>query len=188
MKGHLKILVCIGLLFSSIQFVNAQETEGKKKVNGFRFGLGLEAALPLGNLDSYVAGGGLTARFTKGIAPGLDLTFIGGGIGLVPEDVNNANVDTKASIFIPVKAGLRIMAGKTFYLTGEAGITFTKVYGVTSVTVTQGGATINKGFVNDKVFTYAPGAGLRFGSFDLGARYEGYEGGGLAALRIGLDF
>jgi len=183
--------------------------------NGFRFGFGVEGALPMGALkeapSSYKIGGGANLRFSQGIAPGFDLTLTGGAIAFIPEDLNNKTVDTKASLFIPVKLGGRLMLGKTFYLMAEAGMTLTKVYQPTAVSIGGGSSSptvnVSEGFVNGSTFAYAPSIGMRFGGFDIGLRYEGisdvYGGkivvlptgtqpssssGGFTALRIGIDF
>lgn len=207
MKKQLFTILC-ALVFLTFTKANAQNSP--TKVNGFSFGLGLEGALPSGALkdvSDYKYGGGLTLRFTQGITHNFDLTLTGGAIGFIPEDMNNKTLDTKASLFIPVKLGGRVMLGHTFYVMGEAGMTFTKVYQATNVTVTGSSAAVTEGFVNGSTFTYAPGIGVRFGGLDLGIRYEALsdvtggksaavtggtvikeKSGGFLGLRLGYDF
>ncbi len=201
MKTKLFGILCAIILIGATT-VNAQTKPipPDRPPNGFHFGIGLEGALPMGDMKDlykYKVGAGATLRFSQGIAENFDLLLTSGAIGFIPEDLVNKTIDTKASIFIPVKLGARLMLGQTFYLMGEAGVTFTKVYGVTSVNMTTGATT--EGFVNGSSFSYAPSLGVRFGGLDFGLRYEGLSdmNGGNAAtkspvnflgLRIGYDF
>ena len=201
----------IVLLAATNVKAQTETAKPKGKANGFSFGIGLEGALPMGALKddaaSYKYGGGITLRFSQGIAQNFDLLLTGGAIGFIPDDLDNKTLDTKAAVYIPVKLGARIMLGSTFYVMGEAGITFSKVYQATSVTVVGSSVSTTEGFVNGKTFCYAPTLGVRFGGLDLGLRYEGlsdiYGGkspavaggtvateksGGFLGLRIGYDF
>lgn len=212
MKKQIFAMLCICLLVASFS-VNAQTKPipPDKPTNGFSFGLALEGALPFGALKeapaSYKYGGGGNIRFTQGIASGFDLTLTAGGMVFVPEDLNNKTIDTKLSVFIPVKLGGRIMLGNTFYLMGEAGVSFTKVWQAKTLTITGTTGTTTEGFVNGSTFVYAPSIGVRFGGLDFGLRYEGISdvnggkvivlqtgtaptstSGGFAGLRIGYDF
>ncbi len=209
MKKQLLVVLCAMLFFATANVMaQTDPVKPKDKAKGFSFGLGLEGALPSGALkdaSDYKYGGGLSLRFTQGIASNFDLTLTGGAIAFVPEDLTNKTLDTKASVFIPIKLGGRLMLGNTFYLMAEAGMTLTKVYQATSVNMTNGDTT--EGFVNGSTFTYAPGIGVRFGGLDLGLRYEGIsdvnggkapavsggavtaeKSGGFLGLRIGYDF
>lgn len=211
-KNQTFFLLCAFGLFASIS-VHAQTepTKPKGKANGFSFGIGVDGALPMGALkeapSNYTIGGGGNIRLTQGLAKDFDLTLTAGGIVFVPKDLNNKTIDTKVSVFIPIKLGARIMLGDTFYLMGEAGVALTKVYQAKTLTITGTTGTVKEGFVNGSTFVYAPSIGLRFGGLDLGLRYEGISdvnggkvivlqtgtaptstSGGFLGLRIGYDF
>lgn len=152
-------------------------------VSGFKFGIGLEGALPTNGLAGYDFGGGATLRFSKGVAPSFDVTFTPGLMAFVPKDLSNPSIDTKAALFIPLKLGGRYMLSKNFYLMGEAGLTIIKTY-LPKASGSSGSFTS----VNSNSFTYAPSIGARFGGLDIGVRYEGLDGAGFAGLRLGYDF
>ncbi|HTM98342.1 MAG TPA: hypothetical protein VL088_06350, partial [Pedobacter sp.] len=161
------ILSAILLISATITNAQTKPIPPDKPVTGFRFGIGLEGALPMGDMKdifNYKVGAGASLRFSKGIAENLDLLLTGSAIGFLPEDYANQTLDTKASIFIPVRLGARYMLGNNFYLMGEAGVTFTKIYGVTHVDMTSGDTT--EGFINGSTFGYAPSFGVRFGGLD----------------------
>jgi hypothetical protein len=150
---------------------------------GFKFGIGLEGALPLSGLKtSYDVGAGLTLRGSFGVAENLDLTLTTGAIAFFPKDITGVN--TKAAVWIPIKAGGRYMLSDNFYAMLEAGATIAKTYAVTGIS----GTSFTYGFVNSTEFTYAPGLGVKFGGFDVGARYEGINSTGFVGLRLGFTF
>lgn len=179
----LVLTLLAGVMLLAGKNLKAQDAKGG--VNGFKFGIGLEGALPLSGLKaSYDAGAGLTLRGSQGIAENFDATLTAGAIAFFPKDLANANINTKAAIWIPIKAGGRYMFSENFYGMAEAGITIAKTYAVTGFS----GTTATYGFVSSTHFTYAPSIGARFGGFDLGVRYEGINSSGFMGLRIGYDF
>ncbi|MDQ7948132.1 MAG: hypothetical protein REI78_05315 [Pedobacter sp.] len=175
MKKLVFTLLAGALLLANIN-LRAQE------VSGFRFGIGLEGALPVNGLAGYDYGGGATLRFGKGVAENIDVTLTGGIMGFIPKDIS-PTIDTKAALFFPIKAGGRYMISKNFYAMAEAGVTVVKTF-LPKVTGTSGSFTS----VNSSSFTYAPGLGVRFGGLDIGARYEGLDGAGFFGVRLGYDF
>lgn len=206
-KITLALLAVALFIFTS---ANAQTPETKSK-NRFLFGIGLNGALPMSALkdapNNYKIGGGLDLRFTQELSKSFALTLTGGAIAFIPEDLDNLTIDSKASLFVPIKLGGRVMLGNTFYVMGEAGVVITKIYQYTGSTVNGSTTTVEDGFVNGSSFTYAPSIGVRFGKFDLGVRYEGISDvtggkelvaagqsalndkkGGFAGLRIAFDF
>jgi hypothetical protein len=74
--------------------------------------------------------------------------------------------------FIPAMAGLRLLAGNTFYVAGEAGAAF--------------------GTHGKAQFAWSPSAGLAFGSgLDLSLKYAGFDGTkipGFTSLKIAYHF
>lgn len=182
MKKLVFTLLASAMMLAS---TNLKAQDAKGGVNGFKFGIGLEGALPLSGLkNSYDAGAGLTLRVSQGIAENLDATLTAGGIAFFPKNFSNANVNTKAAIWIPIKAGARYMFSENFYGMAEAGLTIAKTYAITGFS----GTTPTYGFVSSTNFTYAPSIGARFGGFDVGVRYEGINSTGFIGLRIGYDF
>lgn len=153
------------------------QNDGGATKKGLRFGIGLEGALPTGALKYYDAGAGLSFRFTKGLTDDFAGTLSVGAMGFFPTSTLTAS--SKASIFIPIKAGGKYYFGKNVYGSAEVGVTITKTYQNVGTT---------GGFVNGSSFTYAPGVGVQFGGFDLGARYEGLDNGGFFGVRLGFDF
>ncbi len=169
-----------GTMLLTTLAVKAQDAKGA--VNGFKFGIGLEGALPLSGLKaSYDVGAGLTLRASQGVAENFDLTLTTGGIAFIPKDIANPNIDTKAAIWIPIKLGGRYMFSENFYGMAEAGVTIAKTY----LPTTTGSSFTSVSSTN---FTYAPSIGVKFGGFDLGLRYEGVDSTGFLGLRLGFTF
>lgn len=171
------------ILLAGAMLLAGTHLKAQDSVSGFKFGIGLEGALPANGLAGYDLGFGATLRFSKGVAENFDITLTPGIMAFIPKDMNNATIDTKAALFFPVKLGGRYMLSKNFYAMGEAGVTIIKTY-LPKVTGTSGSFTA----VNSTSFTYAPSLGAKFGGFDIGARYEGLDGAGFVGLRIGYDF
>jgi hypothetical protein len=173
MKLLLTTCLAAAILFYSAD-VNAQ---GKK----FKVGLGLEAALPVGNFaDVYSAGGGLSLRFLYKITPQFGATFTTGAIVFAPKNLNNIDDNSKAAVNIPFKLGGRYKFTKRFYGIMEAGITHNITYYKDIDDDLQ--------HVSGNSFTYAPGIGVLLGGFDMSLRYEGYENAGFMGLRLGFFF
>ncbi|WP_345209202.1 hypothetical protein [Mucilaginibacter gynuensis] len=132
-----------------------QTTEGS---NGFTLGgeLSLHHRLT-SNLDASLSGG-ITHYFSTYPNYYVDQSTV----------AYSFRTDTTTSNVIPLKAGLRLFAGKKFYVGGEAGIGF----------ATKGGSQ----------FVYSPSIGLQFkNGIDAGIKYEAYSGHNIAdvlALRL----
>ncbi|RCH55675.1 hypothetical protein DJ568_07245 [Mucilaginibacter hurinus] len=168
-------IVSLAALLSS----NAYAQDVKK----FTIGIGLEGALPVGGLkNAYSVGAGATVRAAFGVTDNSAVTLTSGAIAFIPKDlsIGGQNVDLKAQINIPVKAGYKYFFSDNFYGIGEAGMSFIKTY----VPNGAGGTTS----VSGSEFTYAPGVGAQFGGFDASLRYEGYSGAGFLGLRLGFNF
>jgi len=175
MKKHLSILCALFLLFSLTTLAQDATTITGKK---FKVGLGLEAALPVGNLNNaYSVGAGLTLRFLYKITPEFGATFTTGGIAFIPKSINK---NAKASLNIPIKIGGRYKFTDKFYGIMEVGSTHSIVY--------YKGIDNNLAHTSGNSFTYAPGVGLLLGGFDVSLRYEGYSSAGFIGLRMGFFF
>ncbi|MDQ2862604.1 MAG: hypothetical protein M3R50_02955, partial [Bacteroidota bacterium] len=160
MKHLIKSTLIVILVIAS---VGAKAQEKK-----FKVGLGLEAALPVGNLGTaYSLGAGLSLRFLYKITPQFGATFTTGAIAFIPKGGIDKN--SKATINIPFKVGGRYKFTDKFYGIMEIGETHSIVYYDSNNSV---------GHVSGNSFTYAPGIGVLLGGFDASLRYEGYQSGG----------
>lgn len=179
MKKQLSILTALFLILTlTLQAQDAKQPASGKK---FKVGLGLEVALPTGNLGNvYSLGTGLTLRFLYKITPQFGATFTTGGIVFIPKNVNNLNSNSKASISIPFKLGGRYKFSDKFYGIMEIGSTHSIIY--------YKGANNDVAHTSGNSFTYAPGVGLLLGGFDVSLRYEGYSSTGFLGLRLGFFF
>jgi len=176
MKKQLLILSALFLLFS----LNMKAQDSKTITgNKFKVSLGLEAALPVGDLGTgYSVGAGLSLRFLYKITPQFGVTFTTGGIAFIPKGSINKN--SKAALNIPIKVGGRYKFTDKFYGIMEVGATH-------SITYYKGiGNKVDH--VSANSFTYAPGVGLLLGGFDVSLRYEGYNSAGFIGLRLGFFF
>lgn len=168
---NLRTIVLAALLIIASIGANAQ---GGK----FKVGLGLDAALPVGNFGNfYSVGTGLSLRFLYKITPKFGATFTTGFIAFIPKGGLNKN--SKATLNIPFKVGGRYKFTDKFYGMFEVGDTHSTVYYDSNNTL---------GHVSGNSFTYAPGVGLLLGGFDVSLRYEGYSSSGFVALRLGFFF
>ncbi|MEB0260895.1 hypothetical protein [Mucilaginibacter sp. 10I4] len=165
----------------TIAFIILAGFATKSHAQGFKLGLGLEGALPLGSLkDYYNVGAGLTIRGAIGIDASSAVTITTGAIAFIPKDLSNVGLDTKAQLNIPIKAGYKYKFGGPFYGIAEAGATIVRSY--------FSDANGNLQSIGSTHFTYAPGIGVDLGGFDASIRYEGYQGQGFMGLRIGFNF
>jgi hypothetical protein len=172
-----KILACIflsGFLFCS--FGGSAQSLRKK----FSIGFGLEAGLPEGDVKyPYDLTAGFTVRFSYRLGHGF-ATFTTGVIGYVStlKDVN-----LRAAVQVPFKAGYKYIIGRHLFVIGEVGYSDFRAY---YDEVNGRHSTDNGGF------TYAPTVGVQFGALELGVRYETVLAGGLnigdAGLRLGFNF
>ena len=161
----------IAILVIASTGANAQEKK-------FKVGLGLEAALPVGNFGTvYSAAAGLSLRFLYKITPQFGATFTTGGIAFFPK--GSLNKSSKATLNIPFKVGGRYKFTKKFYGIMEVGDTHSIVYYKSDNAVSH---------VSGDSFTYAPGIGVLLGGFDASLRYEGYKNAGFVGLRLGFFF
>lgn len=165
----------------TIAFIILAGFATKSHAQGFKLGLGLEGALPLGSLkDYYNVGGGLTIRGAIGIDASSAVTITTGAIVFIPKDLSNIGLDTKAQLNIPLKAGYKYNVGGPVYVIGELGATMVRSY--------YSDANGDLQSVGSTHFTYAPGVGVNLGGFDASLRYEGYQGQSFMGLRLGFNF
>lgn len=165
----------------TIAFIILAGFATKSHAQGFKLGLGVEGALPVGALKSaYNVGAGLTVRAAFSLDASSAITLTTGAIAFLPKDLSNLGLDTKAQLNIPVKAGYKYNVGGPVYVIGEAGATIVRSYYSDSNGDLQS--------VGGTHFTYAPGVGVNLGGFDASLRYEGYQGAGFIGLRLGFNF
>ena len=153
--------------------------------SAWRLGIGVEGGLPTGDLHTtqgWDLGG--TARLQYGIDKNVALMLTSGYYNFFGKDytatiVTGTSVTTisaKAPNFglVPVKAGAKVFFNSPIYVSGEAGAGFETV---------SGGKTR---------LLLSPGLGWANKSWDIGARYENFSGGGvnygLVNLRVAYGF
>jgi len=149
----------------------------------FRFGIGVDGLVPIGNTaDVANFGLGLTPRLQYGISDKFALTFTSGIYHFFPKTVSypasgsfpGFTAKYKSNI-IPVKVGFKYFVGGNFYVAGEAGVSFE---------VSEGG--------QSKHFLWSPGIGYATKKWDIGARYENFSGShysdGIIGLRVAYGF
>ena len=152
----------------------------------WRLGIGIEGGLPTGdihNTSSWDLGG--TARLQYGVDKNVAIMLTSGyynffGKNYSSTTINGAGtvttITTKAPNFglIPVKAGAKVFFNSPIYVSGEAGAGFETA---------SGGSTR---------LILSPGLGWANHSWDIGARYENFSGGGvnygLVNLRVAYGF
>jgi hypothetical protein len=150
---------------------NAQSTPK----SAFRFGLGLEAAAPTGNLhDVSNFGLGGTARLQYGVADNLALTLTSGYYNFFLKDPYKNIPGANDVGVVPLKAGIKAFFSQNLYFGAEVGAGFE---------TNSGG---------DTKLIVAPGLGWANRTWDIGARYENFSGQsnnyGAVALRIAYGF
>jgi hypothetical protein len=160
--------------------VNAQTTPTTP--SKLRFGIGLEAGAPTGNMHNYsnVEIGG-TARLQYNTSDHFALMLTSGYYNFFGKDysatVGGVTTTVKGSSagMIPVKAGFKAFFADQFYFSAEAGAGFE----------TTG---INK---NTKLIL-SPGLGWANQKWDVGVRYEDFSGQsnsyGIVGLRLAYGF
>lgn len=177
-KTHLLYVFSALALFICAQ-ANAQSVPASK----FRFGIGADALIPVGNTSTVSNFGvGITPRLQYGVSDRFALTFTSGLYHFFPKTVTypasgsfpGFTAKYKSDI-IPVKVGFKFFAGGGFYIAGEAGAAFE---------VAEGGGSAH--------FLWSPGIGYATKKWDIGARYENFSGNrysdGVIGLRVAYGF
>ncbi|MEJ7609984.1 MAG: outer membrane beta-barrel protein [Ferruginibacter sp.] len=176
-----KVILCLAVVAAAFS-ANAQDA--KMAVKKFRFGVGVEAALPIGDFQE-IAGFGIggSVQGDYNVDPSLAITLNAGYISFSGKDVTinvaGVNFTTKYpnTGLVPVLAGIQYKFTPQFFASAQLGIAFS--------TEEDGGSN----------FTYAPGIGYKFTpNFDALLKYTGYSvkssgtsGGSASALNtIGL--
>lgn len=158
--------------------VKAQTTPASK----LRFGIGLEAGAPTGNIHSSTYGSGSnfelggTARLQYGTSDHFAITLTSGYYNFFEKQYISNNVTYKPSSIgvIPVKAGLKAFFTDNIYFSAEAGAGFETRY------------------TKDTKLILSPGLGWANQKWDVGVRYEDFSGQGnsygLVGLRVAYGF
>lgn len=176
-KKHL--FKAAAVVFATILFNNTAKAQTTKE-GPWRLGIGLEAALPVGdasNISSFLIGG--TARLQYGVSDKVALTLTSGYYDFLGKTYT-AYTTTSTTIttrtvkenfgVVPVKAGFKDFLGKNLYFGAEVGAAF-QTGGVTKL----GSAKLD----------VAPALGFACKDWDISARYENMSGNGTLAF-VGL--
>lgn len=178
MKAITRISAAILLLV----LVGRSYTAGAQSLKkSWSVGFGIEAGLPEADAkDLYSFTGGMTVRFSYRLGHGF-ATFTTGAVGYAPK---TDDINLKAGIQVPFKAGYKYIILRHFFVMGEAGYSAFRAYYKDLSDKTQ--------YTDNGGFTYAPTIGIQAGALELGVRYETVRTGGLniahAGLRLGFNF
>ena len=185
MKKVTKMMAIAGTAIAIFFATNVKAQTTPK--SAWRLGIGVEGGIPTGDLHTtqgWDLGG--TARLQYGIDKNVAIMITSGYYNLFGKDYTATFVDpttnsvttvtAKGANFgiIPVKAGAKVFFNSPIYISGEAGAGFETI---------AGGKTR---------LLLSPGLGWANRSWDIGARYENFSGGGvnygLVNLRIAYGF
>jgi len=184
MKNLTKAIATVTIAVAGLFASNSVKAQSATPANAWRFGIGVEAGAPTGNLHnvSNVMLGG-TARLQYGVNQNVALMLTSGYYNNFGKKVASGISDIKyPSVgIVPVKAGIKGYIGDGFYLSGEVGAGFeTK-----DVYARADGS-------KDTKLILAPGIGYSWTNVDFGVRYENFSGQnnnyGIVAARIAYGF
>ena len=151
--------------------------------SAWRLGIGVEGGLPTGSIhNGYGWDLGGTARLQYGIDKNVAVMLTSGYYNLFGKTLPSVSVVSGGTVItteggkvpnagiVPVKAGAKVFFNSPIYVSGEAGAGFE---------TSSGGSTR---------LLLSPGLGWANHSWDIGARYENFSGGGanygLVNLRV----
>jgi hypothetical protein len=177
-------LMAIAIAALAIFFTTNVKAQTVDK-SAWRLGIGIEGGLPTGdihNTSGWDLGG--TARLQYGIDKNVAIMLTSGYYNFFGKDytttffngTTTTTITAKGANFgvIPVKAGAKIFFTSPIYVSGEAGA---------GIETASGGSTR---------LLLSPGLGWANHSWDIGARYENFSGGGvnygLVNLRVAYGF
>lgn len=175
MKTKTSKLCCTVLAVVTLFIYNNAKAQSVDKSN-WRFGVGVEGLLPVGNTtNTQNFGLGVTPRLQYSLSDKVALTFTSGIYHFFPKTITYPGVNglpvtyQYKSDIIPVKVGAKFFVGSNLYLAGEVGAAFE---------VAQSGVPPH--------FLFSPGIGYATKKWDIGARYENFGGNGYSDGMIGL--
>ena len=155
--------------------VNAQTSTSSPDSKGFRFGIGVEALAPVGDLHDFSNFGlGGTARLQYDIKSSLSFTLTSGYYNFFAKE-DAAGFKGPDQGIVPVKLGVKAFFAPKWYFGAEAGAGFETKY------------------AKDTKLILSPGIGFAGDSgWDIGLRYEHFSGQGngygAAGLRVAYAF
>jgi hypothetical protein len=175
MKTKTKLIVAAftaaALFFTTA--VKAQTTPA----NALRFGIGIEAADPLGNArigTTFILGG--TARLQYGLSNNFAITFASGAYHFFPKYIPGTTTRYGSYGIIPIKAGIKEFFVKSIYFGAEAGV----------------GIEASANHTGPTKLLLSPALGWADQHWDIGVRYESFSGQnnnyGLVGLRVAYGF
>jgi hypothetical protein len=177
-------LIAIAIAALAIFFTTNVKAQTVDK-SAWRLGIGVEGGIPTGSANNYSGfdlGG--TARLQYGIDKNVALMLTSGYYNffgknytvpvVVGTTVTTTTQKAPNSGLVPVKVGAKVFFNSPIYVSGEAGAGFE---------TSSGGSTR---------LLLSPGLGWANHSWDVGARYENFSGGGanygLVNLRVAYGF
>jgi hypothetical protein len=172
MKNAIKMMAiamsAIAIFFTTN--VKAQTTDK----SAWRLGFGIEGGIPTGSLHDYSKfelGG--TARLQYGVCKNVALTLTSGYYNFFADQAAK-DVGGKSIGVVPLKLGAKAFFSQNLYFGAEAGAGFETNY------------------AKNTKFLWSPALGWANKSWDVGVRYEGFQGQsdnyGVVALRLAYGF
>lgn len=178
MKNLTKVIAAASFAVATLFSSNVVKAQTTTPASAWRFGIGVEAGIPTGDLKDYsnFALGG-TARLQYGINNNTALTFTSGYYNFFAKSYDlpgGGSIKGDDVGMVPLKAGIKAYTGSGFYVGGEVGAGFeTNSNGSTKLIL-------------------SPGVGYSWSNVDLGVRYENYSGQnfnyGMVAARLAYGF
>jgi hypothetical protein len=179
-----KIKLLAAVFAVSVLFICSNAKAQSVATGKFRFGIGVDGLLPLGNVSDLESFGvGITPRLQYGIGNNTALTFTSGFYHFFPKTIilptsplGGTGYSAKYKLdIVPVKVGIKQFISSDFYLGAEAGVGFE---------VEDGGGPAK--------LILSPAVGYASKHWDAGLRYEGFFGQsnnyGVLGLRIAYGF
>lgn len=162
-----RILLVAVITVASFIGANAQPAEG------FQFGAGIRAALPIGDFaDSHSFGIGAEIQGEFGLSEMISAVGTTGYTSFFGKSVNLGGLGTyKADAvgLIPILVGARVYPSTNFFIGAQVG------YGI----LTGGGE-------SDGAFNYQPQVGFNAANFQVAVNYNGLSKDGATLGHIGL--
>ena len=179
MKKTSNLIMALFLVAASLLCNNANAQNNDSK---FRFGIGIDGLLPVGNFTNTVNFGlAITPRLQYNVDNKFALTFTSGFYHFFTKKIfltqglgAGSTIENDLDI-VPVKAGIKYFVLPNIYVAGEAGAGFE---------VEDGGGPVD--------LILSPSLGYASKNWDIGLRYENFRGqnasAGVFGIRIAYGF
>jgi len=162
-----KVFLAATFVVASFMGAYAQPAEG------FQFGAGLRASLPIGDFsDSYSFGIGAELQGEYGISDMISAVATTGYTSFFAKKISlpgGGSIKPDALGYIPILVGARVYPSSNFFIGGQVG------YGVFTGSGSSG------------AFNYQPQVGYNAETFQVALNYNGLSKSGTTSSHIGLS-